>query len=570
MTQERRGQDEERDHGEMRGSKRRMSVAQRPKVRKERYKLTAKVIIQRARNLINLDYNGEMKGNVVDRSDPYGLLAVTDSAHARRVVSKSKVVYNSLDPVWNHGTEEFDLWSDEMLHVEVWDKDAGEEADDCLGVLLAPVEQIMVCGMEGEFPLDLSLVPTPLRHGHQSWVSVKVILGPAQLVEDRRSHKTMYEMIEAGELPSFEEMDKLRNVFEGTGGGEGDRVMRLRKQLGSRTRETEVEHFLGMMRERGEGSITLAWRRYFDSDGDGSLSFCEFCEALTEFEYKKDVLKLWHALSDGAAELGLEVLDAEGAEILDSFARWCEETLGGPYEVFEWMDQDGSDSLEADEFVEGLEELGFFNATYLPEAINTPQAVLNNLYPLLDKRGHGCVTADQVLFLEKDKEKRLKIEKKLARIRNYGHDGAPEPLANDAQRFLNNAYMKMTPAGGKTFKTLRGTDAMLACGEKDGPRPKWKKLMREKKNEHRVLRRAESTPSIPRNYMAEAMESLVNPDMGMSGKMPGKRRAMTGSTSQLPKLPGTRSDGVGMVVLSSPSSGDKRLPAIEDRKLSKG
>ena len=70
-----------------------------------------------------------------------------------------------------------------------------------------------------------------------------------------------------------------------------------------KTSQTNLQHlvdnFLEMMRERGRGSVALAWRRYFDSDGDGSLSFAEFCSALAEFNYRKDVLSLWADISHG-------------------------------------------------------------------------------------------------------------------------------------------------------------------------------------------------------------------------------------------------------------------------------
>merc|ERR1719316_183892 len=83
---------------------------------------------------------------------------------------------------------------------------------------------------------------------------------------------------------------------------------RLRAQVGEKTSKREVDRFLALMRERGNGSIAVAWRRYFDSDGDGELDFNEFCHALVELRYEGDVIRLWHDLSnpEGPDVLGLE------------------------------------------------------------------------------------------------------------------------------------------------------------------------------------------------------------------------------------------------------------------------
>merc|ERR1719231_231962 len=96
---------------------------------------------------------------------------------------------------------------------------------------------------------------------------------------------------------------------------------RLRAQVGEKTSKREVDRFLALMRERGNGSIAVAWRRYFDSDGDGELDFNEFCHALVELRYEGDVIRLWHDLSNPESPnaLTLKDLDEDAAKALDFF-----------------------------------------------------------------------------------------------------------------------------------------------------------------------------------------------------------------------------------------------------------
>jgi len=255
---------------------------------------------------------------------------------------------------------------------------------------------------------------------------------------------------------SQDSMEELRKQFEGKEDYESLRFRLQTRKSSIIVRTREVDRFLNMMRERGGGNIALAWRRYFDNDGDGELSFVEFCRALASLQYKGDLPGLWRDLGGSASNtLGLEALDPENAAILETFSRWCIATLGGPVEVFRAIDQDMSDSLTASEFAAGLRDLGFFSFASLPATLVTEELVLANLFPLLDQSGHGCITPDQLLFLEKDKNKRARIERQLARIREHGADGAPEPLRKDAERFLHNLSVHTTYLGARHRKLFQ-------------------------------------------------------------------------------------------------------------------
>merc|ERR1712232_1459423 len=107
------------------------------------------------------------------------------------------------------------------------------------------------------------------------------------------------------------------------------------------------------------------------------------------------------------------------------------------------------------ESAEGLTALKFFLAEGVPSVLDSEDKVLENLYPLLDQAGLGACSCEQLMFLEKDKEKRAKVLEKLARIREYGKDvGGAEPLKSNAQKLLHKIAKQTTPLGGKHWSTV--------------------------------------------------------------------------------------------------------------------
>ncbi|CAE8644439.1 unnamed protein product, partial [Polarella glacialis] len=237
---------------------------------------------------------------------------------------------------------------------------------------------------------------------------------------------------------------------------------RLQHRTPVRSLQGEVDRFKQQMQVWGHGQIALAWRRSFDVQGNGELSFKDFCNSMAAMGYKADIPGLWHALRSDAEvdSLSLQDLDPVGAGILEAFSLWCAETCGGLTEAFKAMDSDGSGSITKRGFARALTDLGFFKSPKLLASLCCEEFVLKNLYPLLDQNGSGCITPSQLIFLEKDRDKRDKIERQLARIRDYGIQAAPEPLRNDAQRLLFRLSMSTTLMGGKHWKKVRSPVAI--------------------------------------------------------------------------------------------------------------
>jgi len=168
------------------------------------------------------------------------------------------------------------------------------------------------------------------------------------------------------------------------------------RQKGTR----DLEGVRRVLLER-HGSTTAAWKHCLDSNGDGKISFVEFCQGLREVGYRGPVRQLWAELdNDKNGYITLAEFDPAAHKQLSEYAALVLARFAGYPEAWSQLfNREGLGRVNAEVFANCCKELGYIDPAEVgctPEEQREASKMLYDL--LLDKplENDHWLTADDI------------------------------------------------------------------------------------------------------------------------------------------------------------------------------
>lgn len=180
-------------------------------------------------------------------------------------------------------------------------------------------------------------------------------------------------------LPHEEEKEDRRQQLE------RERTMQKAKTMGAKC----VNGFKTLLK-RKFGNVVRGWRLGLDNDGNGRLSYMEFCTAVRGLGYEGAIKALWHSLdTDKTGWVSLDELVPGAARELRIFRGLLEKKYSDIETAWRrGLDLDGSGGMRLDEFEEACSRIGY-----------TGDARRLFQYLDVDIHGTGRITIDELEWL---------------------------------------------------------------------------------------------------------------------------------------------------------------------------
>lgn len=172
-----------------------------------------------------------------------------------------------------------------------------------------------------------------------------------------------------------------------------------RERLERESEDINLEEFVEMLGKRF-GNYVRAWRKALDLDGNGRITYNEFCLACRLMGVPGSVKKLWKELDEnGSGSISIDEIDPATGEMLQDFA--SKVTKQCPSWDDAWnliFDPPGAMKISKSQFAEGCDTLGF-------------DGNRDKLFRLLDIDHSHYLTLDKMNWITKAEAKKKDEDK---------------------------------------------------------------------------------------------------------------------------------------------------------------
>mmetsp|Transcript_6314 Transcript_6314/g.15158 ORF Transcript_6314/g.15158 Transcript_6314/m.15158 type:complete len:1113 (-) Transcript_6314:141-3479(-) len=108
------------------------------------------------------------------------------------------------------------------------------------------------------------------------------------------------------------------------------------------------------------GSMICVWRTVLDTDGNGKLTFNEFCAGVRRLGYGGNLKELWGHYSKGTLHISLEDFDKEAFDIIHAYLNLLEERFGNLDEAWSGgFGKDPNETIDIEELRSSCQALNY-------------------------------------------------------------------------------------------------------------------------------------------------------------------------------------------------------------------
>jgi Ca2+-binding EF-hand superfamily protein len=230
--------------------------------------------------------------------------------------------------------------------------------------------------------------------------------------------------------------------------------------------------------ERKFGNRTRAWRLALDADGNGKLSWVEFCKALRSLGYEADIRSIWAELDkDGSDMITIDEIAPIECEMLEAFKNFLCDRFGNAQAAWKGLASKGQLRLSPDEFVNACRSIGYDRDPKQTHRLLDSHAHGGKQVTIKDLEWLGLPNGEVVM--DRDRRDRLASEAAAKKSKTLGAKNVDDFLIFLERRFGNRTRawrLALDADGNGKLSWVELCQVLRSLGFEGDPRSLWADL----------------------------------------------------------------------------------------------